>query len=85
MTPSAYMRFLITQKPLDYPELRKDCKRLINEINRIGNNINQIVHRHNANWYQTGDKERLIAYMKKINETLEEHLAAIGNYEDTSH
>lgn len=80
MTPSAYMRFLITQKPMDYPELRQDCKRLINEVNRIGKNINQIVYRHNANWYQKGDKESLIAYMKKLNETLEETIAAIGNY-----
>lgn len=85
ITPSAYIRLLLTQKPMDYPELRKDCKRLINEINRIGNNINQIVYRHNSNWYQKGDKDRLIAYMKKVNEILEETLRAIGNNENTSH
>ena len=69
---------------MDYPEIRQDCKRLINEVNRIGKNINQIVYRHNANWYTKSDKELLIAYMKKLNDTLEETVQAIGNYKNTA-
>lgn len=74
------MRLLISQKPNDYPEIRQDCKQLINEVNRIGNNINQIVHRHNSNWYTEVDKETLIAYMKKLNLLVEKTVTAIGNY-----
>ena len=41
-------QLLISQKPNDYPEVRKLLKELINEINRIGININQIVFNSNA-------------------------------------
>ena len=43
MNEAEYIRLLISQKPNDYPEVRKLLKELINEINRIGININQIV------------------------------------------
>ena len=43
---------------------------LINEVNRIGVNINEIVFNNNSNLYRTADKERLIAYMQRLNETL---------------
>ena len=43
---------------------------LINEVNRIGVNINEIVFNNNSNLYRTADKERLIAYMRRLNETL---------------
>ena len=42
MNEAEYIRLLISQKPNDYPEVRKLLKELINEINRIGININQI-------------------------------------------
>ena len=45
-------------------------KVLINEVNRIGVNINEIVFNNNSNLYRTADKERLIAYMRRLNETL---------------
>ena len=48
MNEAEYIRLLISQKPNDYPEVRKLLKELINEINRIGININQIVFNSNA-------------------------------------
>ncbi len=38
-----YIRILIRQKPADYPAVQQHLKALINETNRIGNNVNQIV------------------------------------------
>ena len=49
----------------DYPEVRKLLKELINEINRIGININQIVFNSNAQLYSKKDKEQLVAYNEK--------------------
>ena len=43
MNEAEYIRLLISQKPSDYPEVSNLLKELINEINRIGININQIV------------------------------------------
>ena len=42
MKESEYFRLLITQEPNDYPEVRQGLKALINEVNRIGVNINAI-------------------------------------------
>ena len=49
MTESDYFRLLITQQPSDYPEIRGGIKVLINEVNRIGVNINEIVFNNNSN------------------------------------
>lgn len=38
-------------------------------LNRIGVNINEIVFNNNSNLYRTADKERLIVYMRRLNET----------------
>ena len=51
MTESQYLRLMISQKPNDYPEVRQLLRDLINEVNRIGVNINQITHNHNAELY----------------------------------
>ena len=69
MNEAEYIRLLISQKPNDYPEVRKLLKELINEINRIGININQIVFNSNAQLYSKKDKEQLVAYMKKLNQS----------------
>ena len=61
MNEAEYIRLLISQKPNDYPEVRKLLKELINEINRIGININQIVFNSNAQIYSKKDKEQLVA------------------------
>ena len=67
MNEAEYLRFLISQKPNDYPEIRKLIKELINEVNHIGTNINQIVHNDNSGLYSETDKEQLVAYMRKLN------------------
>ena len=53
MKEAEYLRLLISQKPNDYPEIRKLLKDLINEVNHIGNNINQIAHWANGKGYAT--------------------------------
>ena len=79
MNEAEYIRLLISQKPNDYPEVRKLLKELINEINRIGININQIVFNNNAGLYSKDDKTQLIAYMRKLNQKVDEAVSQIGN------
>ena len=79
MTESEYLRFLISQKPNDYPEVRRLLRELINEVNRIGININQITHNHNAEIYSPEDKERLVACMRKLNTTVAKVVDSVGN------
>ena len=67
MCEADYLRLLISQKPNDYPEVRELLKELINEVNRIGININQIVFNNNAGLYSKEDKTQLVAYMRKLN------------------
>ncbi len=79
MSEADYIRLLIRQKPIDYPEIRKLLKSLINEVNRIGININQIVFNNNLELYSEEDKNRLIAYMRKLNTSVNEVVRQIGN------
>ncbi len=79
MTESQYLRLMISQKPNDYPEVRQLLRDLINEVNRIGVNINQITHNHNAELYSQDDKERLIAYMRKLNVAVAKVVDTVGN------
>lgn len=65
MCEAGYLRLLVTQKPYDYPETRSLLKTLINEVNAVGNNINQITRANNSYFYSREDKELLAAYMKK--------------------
>ncbi len=76
---SAYIRLLLSQKPNDYPELRVLLKELINEVNAIGNNINQITKNNNSRLYRLEDKELLTAYMKKLNKQVKEVVDTLGN------
>lgn len=79
MSEANYVRFLLSQKPNDYPEIRQLIKDLINEVNHIGVNINQIVKNNNADFYRKEEKDRLFAYMKKMNRLLSEVVVALGN------
>lgn len=79
MNEAEYIRLLISQKPNDYPEVRKLLKELINEVNRIGININQIVFNSNAGLYSKDDKAQLVAYMRKLNQKVNEAVVKIGN------
>lgn len=79
MKESEYICLLLSQKPNDYPEIRILLKELINEVNAIGNNINQITRNYNSKLYRTEDRELLNAYMKKLNITVREAADKIGN------
>jgi hypothetical protein len=79
MNEADYLRLLISQKPNDYPEVRKLLKNLINEVNRIGININQIVFNNNSELYSKEDKIQLTAYMRKLNRLVDEAVKQIGN------
>lgn len=76
---SEYIRLLLSQKPNDYPEIRILLRELINEVNAIGNNINQITRNHNSKLYREEDRELLTAYMKKLNLLVKEAVETIGN------
>ena len=78
MKEADYFRLLITQKPNDYPEVRSGLKSLINEVNRIGVNINEVVYNNNSRLYREQDKNRLIAYMRRLNETVEKAVEDFG-------
>ena len=79
MTESAYMRFMLSQKPKDYPEVCTLLRSLINEVNHIGVNINQIVKSYNSGFYRQEDKELLTAYLKKLNTAVAEVVRQLGN------
>lgn len=79
MTESEYLRLLISQKPNDYPEVRKLLRDLINEVNRIGININQITFNNNAGMYSETDKVNLTAYMRKLNIEVSKVVEIVGN------
>lgn len=70
LTDSQYLRMLITNRPRDYPIIRKELLRLNEEINKIGVNINQIVHNNNSKLYSREDKHRLFVFMKQIKEKI---------------
>lgn len=75
VTESEFLRRQIRQRPSDYPEIKILMGHLINEVNHVGVNINQIVKRNNAGFYDERDKVRLEAYMRKICDELHEGLA----------
>ena len=79
MTETEYLRFLISQRPRDYPEIKVLLHSLINEVNKIGVNINQIVKNHNSALYSVEDKYRLSAYMKKLNAITKEVAMKLGD------
>ncbi|MBE5871260.1 MAG: MobC family plasmid mobilization relaxosome protein [Lachnospiraceae bacterium] len=79
MTESEFIRLLITEKPKDYPEIRQMLTGLVDEVNRIGININEIVRNNNSSLYSDSDKSRLIAYMVKLNEKLSKVVDDIGD------
>ncbi len=78
MSESAYLRLMITQTPKTYPEVQKQLKQLINEVNYIGHNINQIVKNYNSGFYSESDKSHLNAYMKKVYGKLDEAVRVVG-------
>ena len=67
MNFSTYVRYAISNVKSPNPEMRKLILKLINEVNHIGNNINQIVRNNNSGLYLDSDKTRLMEYMRLIN------------------
>lgn len=79
LTPSAYLRMMANQTVQDNPEIRSQLKQLINEVNHIGNNINQIAKNNNSELYFENDKRRLLGYMKKLNTMMDEVVKLVGD------
>ena len=44
----------------------------MNELQRIGRNINQIVKNNNSGLYLQADKDVLLIYMKRLNASVQE-------------
>lgn len=66
MTASSYIRSLINN---EQPYLREDyqnIKNLVNEMNAIGNNINQIAKKFNMGMFSEYDKKHLIDLMSTL-------------------
>lgn len=79
MNETDYLRKIIGQKPKDFPVIRIAIANLTTEVNRIGHNINQIVHNNNSGLYSEMDKRQLIAYMRKLNDAVNEVVKSIGS------
>lgn len=80
MTESEYMRLLISQKPMDYMEIRVLLKNLINEVNSVGININQITRNANAYYIGPDDVQRLQAYASGIRNAVREVNKTLNNW-----
>lgn len=65
------LRFLINQSVDKNPEVKKSLDSLVYEINKIGNNINQIVKNYNAYLIKQKDVELLHSEMDKVYQTLD--------------
>lgn len=63
---SKYVRKTILDNPYEKPELITECQNLSYEINRIGNNINQVAYLHNSNLYNPEDIDSLLQMMSLI-------------------
>ena len=79
MSESEYLRMMINQRPNDYPKVAALIKQLVNEVNHIGVNINQIVKNYNSSFYSVEDKNRLHAYMRKLNVAVKEVVTMLGD------
>ena len=73
MNASQYIRSLICEGGLIDVDLPKQRRDFINQIARIGNNINQIAHRANAEgWITEWDVERVLEKMDEVRELMKE-------------
>ena len=61
------------------PAVQQHLKALINEANRIGNNVNQIVHGNHMGFYSKEDRESLEAYMRRLNLRVKEVADKLGD------
>lgn len=78
MSVAAYMRAVSKAKDIN-DDVKNDIRRLVNQTNHIGNNINQIVRNANAGVYTDDDKKRLMAYMQALNKRVKSVSDKYGN------
>ena len=76
---SDYIRQCISKSPMEHIEIRILLHDVLTEINHIGVNINQIVKNNNSGLYLPSDKERLLAYMKRLSSSMSEVVKKLGN------
>lgn len=74
LTQSEYVRKLIRGEKIHEHSLKSitQINNLIHETNKIGVNINQIVHNAHMGKYSDYEKEKLFALMKKLYEKVNE-------------
>ena len=55
LSVNQYFKMLLLHRPKDYPEIREILTDLRNEVNRVGNNINQIARKANESFIDRSD------------------------------
>jgi hypothetical protein len=66
-----YIRLCIDQEVVTYGAY-KQVYDLLYEVNRIGNNVNQIAHNANCGYYSKKDADRMLANQKDLKATVEQ-------------
>lgn len=79
ISASEYIRRCVYNKPFDYIVV-KQVDNLIYEVNRIGNNINQIAHNANSGYYNEAEARRLLANVEILKDLVRKAAEKIGNY-----
>lgn len=74
LNQSEYIRRLIQGRQIISSGQRKQIDQLIYELNRIGNNINQIAHALNSGYISYQDMQDLKIYQKELQETMKKIL-----------
>lgn len=74
-----FIRTRIRNKPYDYEDIRVLLRTIMTEMTRIGVNINQVVKNNNSGLYLPSDKDRLMAYMKRLSSSMEEVVKKLGD------
>lgn len=66
LSVNQYFKMLLLHRPKDYPEIRELLTDLRNEVNRVGNNINQIARKANESFIERADITLVITWLKKL-------------------
>lgn len=74
LNQSEYIRRLIQGRQIISSGQRKQVDQLIYELNRIGNNINQIAHALNFGYISYQDMQDLKIYQRELQETMKKIL-----------
>lgn len=79
---SDYIRECISKGPENNKEIVILLHDLMNEVNRVGRNINQIVKNNNSGLYLQSDKYMLEAYMRRLSAGTQEVINKIYSIKD---